>query len=53
MHGLFVAAGPRLRSGQVVPAFESVHVYELLCRLLDLTPAPNQGDPAIAREMLR
>jgi predicted AlkP superfamily pyrophosphatase or phosphodiesterase len=47
MHGLFIAHGRRFRSGQVVPAFENVHVYELLCRLLGLRPASNDGDPAV------
>ena len=45
MHGLFVAAGPQFRRGIVVPRFESVHVYEMLCRLLGLQPASNDGDP--------
>jgi predicted AlkP superfamily pyrophosphatase or phosphodiesterase len=49
MHALFVAAGPRLRHGLVVPPFENVHVYELLCRLLELTPAPNDGSPAVSQ----
>jgi predicted AlkP superfamily pyrophosphatase or phosphodiesterase len=40
MHGIFMAAGPRLRARERVPAFESVHVYPLLARLLDLEPAP-------------
>jgi predicted AlkP superfamily pyrophosphatase or phosphodiesterase len=44
MHGLFVAAGPGLRVGARVPAFENVHLYEFLCTILDLTPAPNDGD---------
>ena len=53
MHGLFVASGPRLRSGVVVPPFENVHVYDLMCALLGITPAKNDGDPAITRDMLR
>jgi predicted AlkP superfamily pyrophosphatase or phosphodiesterase len=53
MHALFVAAGPRLRQGVVVPPFENVHVYELLCRLLDLTPASNDGDPSVTESWLR
>lgn len=53
MHGLFVAAGPRLASGLTVPAFENIHVYELLCALLGLQPSPNDGDPAVTRGMLR
>jgi hypothetical protein len=52
MHGLFVAAGPRIRRGAVVPAFESVHLYELMCRVLGLTPAKNDGDAGLTREFL-
>ena len=48
MHGLFIASGPLFRRGAVVPAFENIHVYELMCRALGLTPAPNDGDPALA-----
>ncbi|HEY8548417.1 MAG TPA: ectonucleotide pyrophosphatase/phosphodiesterase [Vicinamibacterales bacterium] len=52
MHGLFVAAGPAFRRGATVPAFESVHVYNVLARILGVTPAPNDGDPAIAEQLL-
>jgi predicted AlkP superfamily pyrophosphatase or phosphodiesterase len=53
MHGIFVAAGPAFKAGVGVPAFESVHVYNALAMALDLTPEPNDGDPAIARALLR
>lgn len=53
MHGVFVAAGPAFRSGVSVPAFENVHVYNALAAALGLTPAPNDGDPAVARSLLR
>jgi predicted AlkP superfamily pyrophosphatase or phosphodiesterase len=53
MHGLFIASGPQFRSGVIVPAFESVHVYELLCRVLALRPASNDGDPAVTAALLR
>ena len=52
MHGLFVAAGPRVRRGMVVPEFENVHIYNFLCELLGLTPAGNDGDPAVIRKFL-
>jgi len=53
MHGLFIAAGPRFRQGVVVPPFENIHIYELLCRVLDVRPAPNDGDPGVTAGFLR
>ena len=53
MHGLFVASGPAFRQGIVVPAFESVGVYNVLARVLGLAPLPNDGDPGIAARVLR
>ncbi len=50
---LFVAAGPPLRRGLVVKPFENIHIYDLLCAVLRLAPAPNDGDPAATRAFLR
>ncbi len=44
LHGLFIAEGPMLRRGIIVPEFKNIHVYNLLCRLLNIRPAPNDGD---------
>lgn len=52
MHGLFVASGPHLGSGRV-EAFENLHLYELMCSILGLTPAPNDGDLAEVEHLLR
>jgi predicted AlkP superfamily pyrophosphatase or phosphodiesterase len=52
MQGLFVAAGPRLQLGARVPAFENVHLYELFCAILWITPAPNDGNADVTRAML-
>jgi predicted AlkP superfamily pyrophosphatase or phosphodiesterase len=53
MRGLFVAAGPRFRSGVVVPAFRNVHVYPVLAELLGVKPAPSEGSVDSVRAMLR
>ena len=53
MHGLFVAAGPPIRRGIIAAPFENVHIYDLLCAVLKLTPAANDGDPAVTRRFLR
>jgi predicted AlkP superfamily pyrophosphatase or phosphodiesterase len=49
MGALFVAAGPALRKGLVVSPFENIHIYELLCRLLQITPAKNDGRASVTR----
>jgi predicted AlkP superfamily pyrophosphatase or phosphodiesterase len=53
MGATFIAAGPAFRQGVVVPPFENIHVYELLCRVLGLEPAANDGSLEAVREMLR
>ncbi len=53
MRGMFVAAGPAFKAATTVAAFENVHVYHLLASLLGVEPAPNDGDPAVGRELLR
>ena len=53
LHGLFVAAGPKLRQGVVVPEFENIHLYNLMCDLLGLWPAKNDGDFAQVKTFLK
>ncbi|XP_035864972.1 ectonucleotide pyrophosphatase/phosphodiesterase family member 7 [Phyllostomus discolor] len=43
MKTIFRAMGPSFRKGLEVEPFESVHVYELLCRLLGIVPEANDG----------
>ena len=43
MKTIFRATGPSFRKGLEVEPFESVHVYELLCRLLGIMPEANDG----------
>ena len=52
MHGVFVAAGPQVKRGVVAPEFENVHVYDFLCGILGLSPAKNDGNPAVTRAFL-
>ena len=53
MRGIFVASGPSFKSGVVLPAFENIHIYDALAEVLGLTPARNDGDPAVAHSMLK
>ena len=44
MHTVFYAVGPSFLSGKEVDTFENVDLYNLVCFLLDLEPANNDGD---------
>jgi predicted AlkP superfamily pyrophosphatase or phosphodiesterase len=52
MHGLFVASGPAFKENLVGPPFQSVHLYELMCKILELTPAENDGDSLVTAHLL-
>lgn len=52
MGAMFVAAGPAFKSGITVKPFQNIHVYDLLCNILGLTPAPNDGSMDSTRVML-
>ena len=53
MGALFVAQGPVFRRGETIPAFDNIHVYNLLCTVLGVQPAPNDGDNRLTRTVLR
>jgi predicted AlkP superfamily pyrophosphatase or phosphodiesterase len=53
MHALFVAAGPAFKQGVTVRAFENVHIYNALAKILGVQPVKNDGDPAVAERLLR
>ncbi|XP_015418269.1 PREDICTED: ectonucleotide pyrophosphatase/phosphodiesterase family member 7 isoform X2 [Myotis davidii] len=52
MKTIFRAVGPSFQRGLEVEPFESVHVYELLCKLLRIVPEANDGDPRALLPML-
>jgi len=53
MRALFVAHGPDFRPGSAIAEFPNVDVYDLLARLLGLSPAPNDGELAPFLPVLR
>jgi len=52
MRAIFIAAGPAFKRGYTSEAFQNIHVYDLLCAVLGLRPAPNDGSPDSTRAML-
>ncbi len=52
MGALFIASGPSFQSGRVIKEVENIHIYNLLCAVLGLKPAPNDGDDRLVRAAL-
>jgi predicted AlkP superfamily pyrophosphatase or phosphodiesterase len=53
MRATFIARGPAFRQGYLAEPFENIHVYELMCKILGLKPAKNDGDLRRVQGMLR
>ncbi|XP_062581552.1 ectonucleotide pyrophosphatase/phosphodiesterase family member 5-like [Saccostrea cucullata] len=43
MKPIFLAVGPNIRQNYQVPVFKNVDIYPLVCELLQIQPAPNNG----------
>jgi len=52
MLGLFVASGPSFRVGFRSDPVANIHLYELMCAILGLTPAPNDGSLESVQHLL-
>ncbi|MBC8346565.1 MAG: alkaline phosphatase family protein [Candidatus Marinimicrobia bacterium] len=44
MGGVFVGHGPAFKSGLSGPGITNIHLYEMMCKILGLTPAENDGN---------
>jgi len=53
MHGIFYAIGPDFKKKYVKDSFENIQVYNLICRLLNIEAAKNDGDLKVISDMLR
>ncbi len=53
MHGILMASGPSFKTGVEIDPVENIHIYNLMCAALHLTPAANDGDDRLARAFLK
>lgn len=53
MRALFIGHGPAFKRRQLVAPFANVDVYNVMAKILKLNPAPNDGDPATIKAVLR
>lgn len=52
MEAIFYAAGPSFKKHAEVPVMANVNLYLLIARLLNLQPAPNDGEEAVVDRLL-
>jgi hypothetical protein len=53
MHAIFYAAGPAFKKGYSFDQLNNVDIYNLICRILNITPAENDGNPDHIKKLLR
>jgi ectonucleotide pyrophosphatase/phosphodiesterase family protein 1/3 len=53
MRTIFFARGPRFGVRNVVPTFRNIELYEVMCDILGLEPAPNNGTAGFKETVLR
>ncbi|KAM6968123.1 LOW QUALITY PROTEIN: ectonucleotide pyrophosphatase/phosphodiesterase family member 7-like [Aplochiton taeniatus] len=53
MKTIFRAFGPDFKANYMSEPFDSVHIYPLMCELLHIQPAPNNGSITFTQGMLK
>jgi len=53
MRATFIAHGKAFKKGKTVEPFENIEIYNLMCKILNLTPAKNDGDFEKVKHLLR
>lgn len=52
MGATFIASGPAFKRGVTIPPFDNVEIYPLLCSILGLKPAANDGGNLLSEAVL-
>ena len=53
MHGIFYASGPSFKNNVDIDTFELIHVYPMLCEILDIVPHErHEGSIDVLKEIL-
>ena len=54
MHGIFHANGPIFKEGLEIDTFELVHIYPLLCEILNISPhIDHEGSIEVLKGILK
>ena len=53
MNGIFIAHGPAFKSGFSGPEIHNIHLYEMMCSIMNIIPANNDGSLEISKVFLK
>ena len=53
MNAIFYAMGPSFKKGVHLPVIQNTNLYELMCHILKINPAPNDGSLEVTKSALR
>lgn len=53
MHGIFMAAGPRIKRNRKLGLVRNIDIYPMMARILGLGTPPIDGDPKALRKVLK
>jgi len=53
MRGIFYAKGPQIKEGLVIPAFQNIHIYPLMAKILGLKPPAVDGQEKVLKKIYR
>lgn len=53
MEAIFYAAGPSFKRHAEIPQMANVNLYLMIARLLNIQPAPNDGDSAVVQQLFK
>lgn len=53
MKTIFRAFGPDFKKNLLFEPFDSIHIYPLMCKLLQIEPALHNGSLAVTESMLQ
>ncbi|KAK1889066.1 Ectonucleotide pyrophosphatase/phosphodiesterase family member 1, partial [Dissostichus eleginoides] len=53
MQAIFIGYGPGFKENAVVPPFENIELYNLMCDLLGIRPSPNNGTHGSLNHLLK
>jgi alkaline phosphatase D len=53
LHAIFYASGPAFKRGRTIEKLNNTDIYNLICKILGIRPAPNDGNRGMIKKLLR